>query len=104
MKDNQKGETFMKLYSNTITIEQKNGSEAELQCRSCQTVLCNESQEWKEHVNLDERPIAEVAGDAYSSTDPNLLLRQFSCPGCGGLLDSEVALKGEAYLKDRVWS
>ncbi len=37
----------------------------------------------------------------YTTID-DLLLREFMCPGCGALLDSEVALPGDPFLKDRV--
>lgn len=93
----------MNLYSNTIIKSEKKDSDGDLKCRSCHTVLCGSEQEWKENVKLDERSLKEIAGEAYSSTDQDVLYRQFFCPGCGGLLDSEIALKGEPYLKDRVW-
>lgn len=87
------------LYSNTIMIDKGTG----LKCRSCETVLCNEDEEWKNKVTLDERPLAEVGGKEYVDTSEDIMLRQFYCPGCGGLLDSEIALKGEPFLKDRIW-
>lgn len=93
----------MKLYSNTIIKSEEKGSEGDLKCKRCETVLCSDSQDWKSNVILDEKPLKEVAGDAYSSTSKDVLYRQFFCPGCGGLLDSEIALKGEPYLQDRVW-
>lgn len=87
------------LYSNTIVKEAGTG----LKCRSCDELLCDEEQEWKSQVKLDERPLAEVAGDAYSGTSEDIMFRQFYCPSCGTLLDSEVALKGDPFLIDLVW-
>jgi hypothetical protein len=42
-----------------------------------------------------------VAGAAYSVSD-KVLLRRFSCGGCGALLDTEMALPGEPFLDDVV--
>ena len=37
---------------------------------------------------------------AIYTTDERLLLREFACPGCGGLLDTEIALPGDPFLED----
>ncbi|MBM4764799.1 hypothetical protein GNT69_21370 [Bacillus sp. B15-48] len=104
MKEMKRGVNLMKLYSNTIIMSEEKGSKGDLLCKKCETVLCSsDSQDWKSNVVLDERPLKEVAGKAYSSTGEDVLFRQFFCPDCGGLLDSEIALKGEPFLKDRVW-
>ena len=49
---------------------------------------------------LSARPLCEVG--AVFSADPALLLREFVCPGCGALLDSEIALPDDPYLDDRL--
>jgi acetone carboxylase gamma subunit len=50
---------------------------------------------------LDETRMKKAAGTAYDSAD-KVLLRRFYCPGCGALLDSEMALPGEPFLDDLV--
>ncbi len=40
-----------------------------------------------------------VGGQAYSSGD-QVMLRRFSCPKCGSLLDCETALPGDPFLED----
>ena len=47
-----------------------------------------------------ERKLADVA-PVYTTSD-NLLLREFVCPGCGALLDTEIALPGDPFLEDKV--
>jgi acetone carboxylase gamma subunit len=42
-----------------------------------------------------------AGGKAYTG-EPASMLRQFGCPGCGALLDSEMALPGEPFLDDIV--
>jgi acetone carboxylase gamma subunit len=42
-----------------------------------------------------------VGGKAYTGAS-EAILRHFGCPGCGALLDSEMALPGEPFLDDIV--
>ena len=49
-------------------------------CRGCGHALAPAGQPWKRQA----------------------ILRQFGCPGCGALLDSEMALPGEPFLDDIV--
>ena len=45
--------------------------------------------------------MAGAGGKAYSA-GAAVRLRQFCCPGCGALLDSETALAGDPFLDDVV--
>lgn len=56
---------------------------------------------WKHRARLTERRYRELPGWS-ASVHPDLLLRQFSCPGCGHLLDSETALPEDPFLYDIV--
>lgn len=70
-------------------------------CRQCGTPLAPAGQPWKPAAQLDESPMRGLAGAAYSVSE-KVLLRRFSCGGCGALLDTEMALPGEPFLNDVV--
>jgi acetone carboxylase gamma subunit len=70
-------------------------------CRSCGHALAPAGTPWKRHAAMREVSMSGVGGRAYSGA-PESLLRHFICPGCGALLDSEMALPGEPFLDDLV--
>lgn len=70
-------------------------------CRRCGHALAPAGQPWKRHAVLREISMHGAGGKAYTGA-PEATLRQFSCPGCGALLDSEMALPGEPFLDDIV--
>jgi hypothetical protein len=70
-------------------------------CRGCGAPLAPAGRPWKPAAQLDEAPMRGVAGKAYSVSE-KVLLRRFSCGGCGALLDTEMALPGEPFLDDVV--
>lgn len=74
--------------------------EGQVHCRACDRELGPASQGWKNHTNLDEKLLHEL-GVPYTTSD-KLRLRQFSCPGCGTLLDTELALPGDPFLEDQL--
>ena len=55
---------------------------------------------WKEQASLSEQPMQNL-GQPYS-TDQQVMLRSFSCPGCGVLLDTETAIPGDPFLFDKL--
>lgn len=87
-----------KPLSYSPTLVARNGRIA---CRACDHELADVGAAWKEHAALDERALHEAGGQTYR-TDGDVLLRQFCCPGCGALLDTETALPGEPFLFDRL--
>ena len=74
---------------------------AEIRCARCDHVLAPGGTPWKAGATVREVPMQGVGGQAYSSGD-QVLLRRFSCPNCGSLLDSETALAGDPFLEDIV--
>lgn len=70
-------------------------------CRACGHGLAPAGTPWKGKAALSEISMNGAGGKAYSGA-PEALLRRFSCPGCGTLLDSEMALEGEPFLDDIV--
>jgi hypothetical protein len=56
--------------------------------------------DWKDHAVVRRVPI-DHAGPLRPAS-PDFALVQSSCPGCGTLLDTELAATGDAPLHDRV--
>lgn len=72
-------------------------------CAKCDQDLVEASRHshWKDAVPVAISPADEIPGWSQSTHD-DLELRQFSCPACSTLLDSEVALSGDPFLYDVV--
>lgn len=70
-------------------------------CRRCGHALAPAGQPWKRHAVLREVSMNGAGGKAYTGAR-EAILRQFACPNCGALLDSEMALPGEPFLDDIV--
>lgn len=73
----------------------------EIACMSCGYALGPSGQPWKNAATLSESPLQGAAGEPYSNA-ANVLLRQFYCPSCATLLDSESALEEDPFLNDVV--
>ncbi|QDZ01303.1 hypothetical protein FQ775_13445 [Nitratireductor mangrovi] len=71
-------------------------------CRACSTPICATEAVWKEHAVLQEMPLRQAGGSAFGSAGEDVVLRRFFCASCGASLDSEVALRGEPFLFDRL--
>ncbi len=76
-------------------------SDAAIRCAKCGHEIAPAGQPWKPGATLREVPMQGAGGQAYSSGD-EVVLRRFSCPSCGSLLDSETALPGDPFLEDIV--
>lgn len=74
---------------------------SEIACMACGHSLGLSGKPWKEAARLTEAPLKGAAGEPYSNA-ANVLLRNFHCPGCAALLDSETALAGDPFLNDVV--
>ena len=70
-------------------------------CMGCDHVLGDTGGPWKAGARVREVPLRGAGGVAYSG-GAQVILRQFSCPGCGRLLDTETALPGDPYLEDSI--
>ncbi len=78
----------------------RNGAGDEVACADCGGGLSRDGAPWKSRAVLCERRLADIM--PIYATGADLVLRQFCCPQCGALLDSETALRGEPFLLDRV--
>lgn len=70
-------------------------------CRACSHALAPAGQGWKARAVLSTVAVRELPG-AASAVEGRVVLRRFACPGCGTLLDTEIALPEDPYLEDRV--
>ena len=86
--------------SETLEIREK-GAAKHICCRSCGHALVPAGKPWKPHAKLMALPIKKVPGSS-SAVDAQVVFRQFSCPQCGSLLDSETALPEDPFLEDIV--
>lgn len=76
-------------------------TEGKVACAACGHGLCANGEPWKPHARLKERPLRDAAGAAYTN-HPRIVLRQFVCPVCAALLDTEQALPEDPFLNDHV--
>lgn len=84
----------------SLTLEMADGRVC---CGHCHTPICSTEQIWKEHSSLTEVSAADLPGQGLG-VGRDVLIRQFSCKQCGSLLDTEVALSGDPFLNDRLFS
>jgi hypothetical protein len=85
----------MKRYSESLLV-----ADGHVHCQRCKQMV-GSAQTWKNAAPLLEIKMSSVSG-AGGRTSKELVLRQFSCRGCGYLLDSESALPDDPFLIDVV--
>ena len=72
-------------------------------CARCAADLGPLSGNYKEAAIREDAPITRASpllGDAKRYVDAEPQFRQFFCPGCGGLIENEIALAEEPLLRD----
>jgi N-methylhydantoinase B len=79
---------------------QRTASDGATQCTWCGGEVAPAGADWKEHavvrrVGVDEAGPLRTASDEFA-------LVQFCCPGCGTLLDTELAAADDRPLHDRI--
>jgi acetone carboxylase gamma subunit len=70
-------------------------------CNKCAAPLAPSATSWKPKANLSTVALTSLPG-AGSAIHPQVVLRKFSCPSCGNLLDTETAMPGDPFLDDIV--
>jgi acetone carboxylase gamma subunit len=78
------------------------GSVARHVCVACDGDLGPASGAWKDHARRRELPLPVAGGPAYENGDATVVLRQFFCPACATLLETETAMVGDPVLTDRI--
>ena len=72
-------------------------------CAKCATDLGPISRNYKERCVRNDLPIEAsnpIVGDPKRFIDPLPHFRQFCCPGCGLLVENEIAVSQDPLLKD----
>jgi acetophenone carboxylase len=72
-------------------------------CAKCDTDLGSVRENYKEHCVREDHDIGESnpnVGDYKRYIDAKPVWRQFFCPGCGCLIENEIAREGEEVLRD----
>jgi acetone carboxylase gamma subunit len=82
----------------SMTLDRR---DAQICCRSCKAPIAAATESWKARAVLNVVAVARLPG-AGLGVDQDVVIRQFSCPACGALLDSETALPGDPFLEDVV--
>jgi N-methylhydantoinase B len=71
--------------------------EGEIRCSRCEHVLGPADANFKHGALVREVPLPEgnpTLRDPAIYTDSTVVLRQFICPGCGTMLETEIAVDG----------
>jgi N-methylhydantoinase B len=79
------------------------GPERSYRCLRCQHSLGPAAANYKLTALVEEAGLAEAnphIGDPFRYVDEAMVFRRYYCPGCGVLLDSEVARAQDAPLHD----
>ncbi len=71
-------------------------------CSACGFDLGPATAPWKAGAVARDLPLAVAGGPAYDTGFAGVFVRQFICPGCATLLDTETASAGDAALDDRL--
>lgn len=71
-------------------------------CAACGLVLAKATGPWKAGALRRDLSLVIAGGAAYDTGFPGVMLRQFICPGCATLLDTETATAPDAALDDRL--
>ena len=72
-------------------------------CAKCDADLGPTRDNYKDHCLREDQPVAHavpLSGDPHRYIDAEPQFRQFFCPGCGALVENEVALATEPVLHD----
>ncbi|WP_276259053.1 hydantoinase B/oxoprolinase family protein [Haloglomus litoreum] len=76
------------------------GDDHYVACDRCGTVLSAMDEGWKDAVAVRARPVADAG--QYHASDDAFRLREFACPACATLLDTEVAREEDPFLRQRL--
>jgi len=72
-------------------------------CVKCDADLGPMIDNYKDHCIREDNPVSHavpLAGDPHRFIDAEPLFRQFFCPGCGTLIENEIALATDPLLRD----
>jgi N-methylhydantoinase B len=84
-------------------VVQDDGAERFLACAACGAWLGGVRDSYKLHCLREDHPVSRanpLVGDPARFIDDPVSFRQFFCPGCGRLIENEVAVDGDPVLQD----
>jgi acetone carboxylase gamma subunit len=93
---------MMQALENLTVVTDGDGN-ATYQCARCGTGLGPTTEDYKRGCVYRERPVAEIGrlfDDPRRFVDDDIVFREFLCPSCGGLFDTEVNRKTEPPVHD----
>ncbi|MDA0262385.1 MAG: hypothetical protein O3A21_09360 [Proteobacteria bacterium] len=85
-------------FSHTLLVNDDPAG-AQVCCRGCDHPLAANGTPWKPGAKLVESPVNGFGGEGWTA-GARVVLRQFVCPNCGTLLDTETALPEDPFLND----
>jgi N-methylhydantoinase B len=85
-----------------LEIVSTDAGEWMVRCARCGHWLCPAGENHKLHALLHEGPVQEAGPhvDPHGIGGGRFVFRQFFCPGCMALINTEVAQRGEPILWD----
>lgn len=86
----------LRRISETLSMDKK-----QIFCRGCETAIAPAGQAWKPAAHLRATPLERLTGMG-AGVSKQAVLREFCCPHCATLLDTEVALPEDPFLNDIV--
>ena len=89
-------------YLSPTVVLLRDGAGTVTACAACGHALGPAADAWKDHAVRRETPLAAAGGPAYDTGHEGVLLRQFFCPSCAALLDTETATERDPVLIDRL--
>jgi N-methylhydantoinase B len=72
-------------------------------CAKCDSDLGPTADNYKDHCLREDNPIqasSPLVGDPHRFIDDEPVFRQFFCPGCGTLIENEIAVTQDPVLRD----
>ena len=72
-------------------------------CAKCDSDLGPVADNYKDHCLREDNPIqasSPLVGDPHRYIDAEPVFRQFFCPGCGSLIENEIAVRTDPVLRD----
>ena len=85
-----------------LTIAVTDGGEKVVRCARCGHDLCAATENHKLHALLREGPVQDAGPhvNPYGLGGNKFVFRQFYCPKCLALINTEVAQRGEPIMWD----
>lgn len=82
-----------------LQVSESNGSRF-VQCRWCGESICQANEKWKDVVPNKDFPPSKAG--PFRTENDLIHLREFYCPACATLLETEILMKGDSHLSDEI--